>query len=320
MTAPGADPDAQRLARSLVEIAGRDQVLAVLLFGSRLVQASPDRFSAYDLVVVVESYRSFYDALERAGFARRSPAIQSALNRVLAPNVIAFAPDGWSGGPVAKIMVMEPAAMERALSKDSRDHFVKGRLVQRVAVLHARDHAASAWIDRLIARARGDILSWAGSFLDEPFTPAAAALRMLQVSYGGEVRPEAADRVLDVFETQRSFLTEELTRVLAEAAEAGELTREGEGYRFARPRGGSDRREARSYFLRSKVRATARWLKHVITFDNWLDYIARKVERRTGKKVEITTWERRLPYLLLWPKVVRVLRERPARLDPGARR
>ena len=319
MTDPGADADAQRLAQSLVDIAGRDQVRAVLLFGSRLVQASPDRFSAYDLVVVVESYRAFYGSMARAGFARRSPAVQSALNRVLAPNVIAFAPDGWSSGPVAKIMVMEPAAMERALAHDSRDHFVKGRLVQRVAVVHARDQAASGWIDRLIASARGDILSWAGPFLDETFTPAGAALRMLQVSYGGEVRPEAADRVLDVFETQRSFLTEELARVLAEAAEAGELTQEGESYRFARPRGGSDRRKARSYFLRSKVRATARWLKHVVTFDNWLDYIARKVERRTGKKVDITPWERRLPYLLLWPKVVRVLRDRPARLDAGRR-
>jgi hypothetical protein len=58
----------------------------------------------------------------------------------------------------------------------------------------------------------------------------------------------------------------------------------------------------------------------VVTFDNWLDYIARKVERRTGKRVEITPWERRLPLLLLWPKVVRVLRDRPARLTSGGSR
>ena len=50
MTDPAADPDAQRLAGALVEIAGKAQVRAVLLFGSRLVQASPDRFSAFDLV------------------------------------------------------------------------------------------------------------------------------------------------------------------------------------------------------------------------------------------------------------------------------
>ena len=212
-------------------------------------------------------------------------------------------------------MVLEPAAVERALSRRAPDHFVKGRLVQKVALLHARDREASDWIAELVTRARHDILLWVGPFLDEAFTPAEAALRMLQVSYGGEVRPEAADRVLDVFESQRPFLAEALTRVLEDAAGAGELARHERGYRFVRRPTSRERRSVRLYFARSKVRATARWLKHVVTFDNWLDYIVRKVERRTGTRVVITPWERRLPYLLLWPKVVRVLRDRPARLE-----
>src|SRR5690606_10588089 len=130
---------AERLVRALTEVAGRDRVRAVLLFGSRLVQASPDRFSAYDLVLVVEAYRAFYQALAAAGLSRRPPRLQAALNRVLAPNVIAFAPDGWDGGPVAKILVVEPAALARALGPAARDHFMKGRLIQKVALLHARD-------------------------------------------------------------------------------------------------------------------------------------------------------------------------------------
>ena len=313
-----ADPDAERLVQSLIDIAGEDQVRTVLLFGSRLVQASPDRFSAYDLVLVVENYRGFYDALARAGLSRRSPALQAVLNRLLAPNVVAFAPEGWNDGPVAKIMVLEPAAVARALSRRAPDHFLKGRLVQRVALLHARDDAASDWMAGLVTDARHDILRWAGPFLGKSFTPAEAALVMLQVSYRGEVRPEAADRVLDVFESQRPFLPDVLSRVLADAADAGELTRVGRSYQFVRPPRARESWSVRLYFARSKVRATARWLKHVVTFDNWLDYIARKVERRTGTRVEITPWERRLPYLLLWPKVVRVLRERPARLRSGA--
>jgi hypothetical protein len=312
------DPHAEQLVQSLVDIAGEDQIRTVLLFGSRLVQASPDRFSAYDLILVVENYRGFYDALARAGLSQRSPALQAFLNRLLPPNVVAFAPHGWTDGPVAKIMVLEPAAVARALSPHAPDHFLKGRLVQRVALLYARDGAASDWITALVTDARTDILRWAGPFLEETFTPAEAALRMLQVSYRGEVRPEAADRVLDVFESQRSFLPDVLTRVLQDAADAGELMRAGRGYQFVRPPSSRERWSVRLYFARSKVRATARWLKHVVTFDNWLDYIARKVERRTGRRVEITPWERRMPYLLLWPKIVRVLRERPARSRTGA--
>ena len=312
-----ADPHADRLVQSLIDVAGEDQIRTVLLFGSRLVQASPDRFSAYDLVLVVENYRRFYDALARAGLSQRPPALQAVLNRLLAPNVVAFAPEGWNDGPVAKVLVLEPAAVARALSRRAPDHFLKGRLVQKVALLHARDGAASDWITGLVTDARHDILRWAGPFLGESFTPAEAALRMLQVSYRGEVRPEAADRVLDVFESQRPFLADVLTRVLADAADAGELRLAGGDYQFVRAPSSRERRIVRLYFARSKARATARWLKHVVTFDNWLDYIARKVERRTGTRVEITPSERRLPYLLLWPKVVRVLRERPARSRTG---
>ena len=46
----------------------------------------------------------------------------------------------------------------------------------------------------------------------------------------------------------------------------------------------------------------------MLTFDDWLDYIVRKVERRTGLNLELTPAERKLPIFLLWPKVVRVFR------------
>ena len=38
----------------------------------------------------------------------------------------------------------------------------------------------------------------------------------------------------------------------------------------------------------------------------------RKVERRTGMRVELTALERRLPVIFIWPRVFRVLRNRPA--------
>ncbi len=67
-----------------------------------------------------------------------------------------------------------------------------------------------------------------------------------------------------------------------------------------------------AYFNFSKLRVTARWIKHVLTFENWLPYVVRKVERRTGMTVELTALERRLPLIFLWPRLVRVLRNRPA--------
>ena len=50
----------------------------------------------------------------------------------------------------------------------------------------------------------------------------------------------------------------------------------------------------------------------MLTFENWLPYLVRKVERRTGMRVELTPLERRLPLIFLWPRLFRVLRNRPA--------
>lgn len=290
---------------------------AVLLFGSRLVGASPDVHSAHDLVVVVNDYLRFYEALVAAGHHRRSPRFLAGLATVLPPNLIAFFPEG-PGGPVAKCMIISVDDFHRALSPAARDHFVKGRMVQRVVVLHARDLHVGARIQEDLALARRDVLRWAGPFVEQPFTAEDLAWRMLDVSYGAEVRPESGSRVQEVFEAQRETLVPAFRDVLERAEMDGEVERTGRGWRFPTPPTGWDRLGLRAYFLASKVRVTLRWFKHVLTFDDWLTYIQRKVERRTGIEVEIGPWERRYPLLFLWPKVVRVLRSRPAEAPSGA--
>ena len=51
-----------------------------------------------------------------------------------------------------------------------------------------------------------------------------------------------------------------------------------------------------------------RWFKYMLTFDDWLDYIVRKIERRSGQRVELTRAERRFPIIFLWPKAFRLIR------------
>jgi hypothetical protein len=68
------------------------------------------------------------------------------------------------------------------------------------------------------------------------------------------------------------------------------------------------------------MRATLRWGKYMLTFEDWLDYIARKAERRTGVRLELNKSERRLPALLLWPKLFRVLKAMSSRDESEARR
>ena len=63
-----------------------------------------------------------------------------------------------------------------------------------------------------------------------------------------------------------------------------------------------------------------RWAKHIVTFNDWLTYVQRKAERRTGLTIELTRAERKWPLIFLWPKVVRVLRySRTGQLPPGGK-
>ena len=306
---------ADELMRGLVSV-GEGTVSAILLFGSQLVQASPDRHSAFDLVVLVDSYGRFYRALSGAGHHKRSPALLRLLARVLPPNVIAFFPSGPDGS-VAKCMILTEADFAKALGPKARDHFLKGRMVQRVAILHARDEAVTAMAEQAVGEARDDVWRWLGPYLEGPFTTREFASRMIEVSYRGEIRPESSDRVRQVFEAQSEFLEGTFQAVLERAEGEGRIVRAGEGWSLARRSGRGRAAAVRLYFLLSKARATARWFKHVATFNDWLTYIQRKVERRTGIKVEITPLEHRFPLILLWPKVFRILRARPAESRTG---
>jgi hypothetical protein len=312
-TEAGDEPESAsaELAMALVAASG-GTVEAVLLYGSHLHGANPDRHSAHDFLVIVSEYPAFYAALHGAGEIHRPPVLMSALARVLAPNVIAFTPEEGTAG-IAKCLIVSADDFEGALGERPTDHFILARMVQDVGLVWVQDRTTREWIERRLDRARARVLTWVGPFLEEPFDAEALGRRMLEVCYRGEFRPEARNRAALVFDGQRDHFRKVLPPGLEAAIAGGTLTKGPDGLRFVTPPSPRERRRWRWHFVRSKARTTARWLKHVVTFDNWLPYVTRKVERRTGSKIELTSAERRWPLIFLWPRVVRVLLVRPER-------
>jgi hypothetical protein len=84
-----------------------------------------------------------------------------------------------------------------------------------------------------------------------------------------------------------------------------------------RPVGRAERVRLEHYFGRSIVRATARWLKHVVTFEGWLEYIVRKASRHTGQPITLSERERRWPWVFAWGRFFRYLRHKDR---PGSAR
>ncbi|MEX2465835.1 MAG: hypothetical protein WD995_02930 [Gemmatimonadota bacterium] len=305
---------AEVLAEELVRTA-EGSVHGVILYGSHLLrQAAPDRHSAVDFVVVVDDYRAFYRALKHAGELPRPVWLMAALAHMLPPNVIAFAP-GDGRQAIAKCLVVRSDHFERALGPRPPDHFLLGRMVQKVKVLWARDGATERWLEACLRRAHSGVLEWMAPYLDRPFDARDLGRRLLEVCYQGELRPEAGDRAEQIFLAQADHFERVLPPVLDLAVGEGTLELGVDGYRLAEPSGKRTVRRWRRHFRRSKFRATARWLKHTVTFANWLPYVVRKVERHTGREIHLTTLERRLPLIFLWPRAVHVLLTRPSRRD-----
>ena len=290
-------------------------LVGVLFFGSQRTRANPDRFSAYDLVVVVEAYRPFYRALRDASRLRRGPALMAALNAVLTPNQISLRlPDGRGGELHAKCSVFTLEHLRRETSPRRRDHFTAGRLFQPAEVLWARDDVGREALLDALCSACASTYAWSRPWLEPSFDADRYLRTALRVSMGREIRPEpTAERTFTLHEAQRQEQLPVYDALLRGLCEDGELAaaegREG-SYSLTRPVGLAERLRLAAYFRISLVRATLRWFKYVLTFDDWLDYLLRKVRRHTGQDIQLSARERKHPLVFLWPRVFHYLRHK----------
>ncbi len=285
--------------KSLADRAG-DNLSAIIFFGSRLLNTTPGKHSAADWFIVVDDYAEFYRHF--ADLVSYPSGFVAWLNRILPPNAI-YLPVEDSAG--IKVMIISERDFDRAMNKRARDHFCQGRLVQKVAIIFARNEQARTSTRSYLQAARDGTLDWVPLYAGDKFTVESYCRAMMQTSYGAEIRPESTGRVLEVIAQQQASLIETFQPVLDTGVERGVLERDGLSYRLKIPASFGQRWRWRWYFRKSKVRATLRWFKYVMTFAGWPDYIARKLERRSGIEIELTDAERRWPLLLLWPKIIK---------------
>ena len=303
--------DAQGIAGDLATAAG-PAVLAVLFFGSRKTLAGPDANSAYDLFVVVDDYSRFYLALAAAGWPGRPARLLTALNRVLAPNQVAFHSNQRGGEPLhAKCAVISLAHLQRETSRARHDHFCLGRLFQPVELLYVADEGVRDAVLSLLTSAHRLTFSWVRPWLPTGFDAASYARALLRTSFAAEIRPEPVERTEALYHAQAAYLEPVYGQLLRELEAAGELKGSAEaGYSLVRSVSRGEWLALTLYFKRSLARATLRWAKHMVTFDGWLDFIVSKAERHSGQRIELTRRERRYPVVFLWPRFWRFWRHK----------
>jgi hypothetical protein len=308
--APG--PDATALAAMLARSFG-DGTVAIIHYGSHAQHSDARRESAFDFFVIVDRYRDAYEALARSIGTSYAPRTAALLNRVLPPNVIAVSDASHVPPLAAKCAVLSLDDLRRECSPSARDHFVRGRLFQYVQLAWTRDSEARAAVTDAIIDARVGTFAWGLASLSSEFDAERYFRVLLERSFAGEIRPERGGRIDALLGAQREVVLPVYDALLQQLARETILVKSGNVYRLARPASALRSLRTGWYFRSSKVRATARWSKYVVLYDDWLDYVVRKIARRSGVAIELTARERRWPLIFLWPKAIQYLRSRPQR-------
>lgn len=300
-----AVPEAVAAFASLLAERGGPGVAGVLFYGSAL------RDDALDGVL------DFYVLTDRSGDWPGS-ALAAMAGRLLPPNV-GYLERSLAVGPAkrtvrAKFAVMTLAQFARGTSAASMDTTLWARFSQPCVRVHCRSDADASAIRDAVVQAVVTASRWA-AMLGPPSGTAADYWRALyKATYSIELRVEHSSRGVDLVSRHLGRYATSLPLAWDVAGVASCVSHPGAGHGGAqRADGGSiattlepsispqsRRRALRQWALRARLGKPLnllRLMKAALTFDNAVDYVAWKIERHSGYRIDPTPFQRRHPLL-----------------------
>jgi hypothetical protein len=284
------------------EIRGRhgSAVQAILFYGSCL-RRNDDSEGIVDLYVLLDHYRSGYGNLALA-----------LANKALPPNVFYLELPSGGGLVRAKYAVLSLGDFKLGTSRRWFHSYLWARFAQPAVLAYVADDRTAADVRHALAQA---VLTFTGRVLpriSERFTARDLWQQGLTLSYRTELRSERLDKLIHLYEAWEDYYER------ATGAAVGALPfRVGVVPGTAPPlyeAGISASTRSLSRFtwairsLQGKVLSVLRLAKGLFTFQGGPEYIAWKIERHSGIKVELTARQRRYPLLALWQVVWRLYR------------
>lgn len=245
---------------------------AVLFYGSCLRESELDGLML-DFYLIVSDYSDAYP--------KRWMALA---NRLIPPNVFPFQHKGL----IAKYAVLSEADFDRLNGPETRNVSVWARFAQPSRLVWAVDDTARDRAVAAVSRAAPTLLAAAGRRDGD------AALdwwrRAFSLTYSVELRAERTSRAQSVVDADAARY-EYFSAPAIGAIPAG-----------ARSGGWARRR------LEGKLLSVARLAKASLTYAGGIDYLAWKINRHAGTKIEIKPWQRRWPLVAALTLVPRLIR------------
>ncbi|MDK2761436.1 MAG: hypothetical protein KYX64_08770 [Sphingopyxis sp.] len=270
LSAP-VDPRAAAMARAIAaQYPGSAR--AVLFYGSCLRESELDGLML-DFYLIVSDYGDAYP--------RRWMAVA---NRMIPPNVYPFQHDGL----IAKYAVLSEADFDRLNGVETRNVSVWARFAQPSRLVWAVDDTARDRAIAAVSRAAPTLLAAAGAIPGE--APLDWWRRAFTLTYSVELRAERTSRAQSVVdadpERYERFSPASIAAVPAAARGGGWARRRWEG----------------------KLLSVARLAKASLTYAGGIDYLAWKINRHAGTRIEIKPWQRRWPLVAALTLVPRLMK------------
>jgi hypothetical protein len=280
-----AEPVDPRVAEMAAAIAARHPgaARAVLFYGSCLREKQLDGLML-DFYLIVSDYRSAYRQRWLA-----------AANWLIPPNVFPFEHDGL----IAKYAVLSEEHFRRECGLAARTPSVYARFAQPSRLAWTADEAARATAVGAVSEAAETLLLLTRSSLSdaEARDPLVLWRKAFAFTYAAEVRAERTSR-------PGAIVDADPERYRRFAAALGYPRDEGVTPAQQRDSEGAWRGAAR----RGKRANILRLLKAGYTFQGGVDYLAWKINRHAGTRIEVKPWQRRWPLfaaLILLPRLLR---------------
>jgi hypothetical protein len=302
-------PSVEWLARELAARHG-ETVLGVLFYGSCLRQTTDE--GVLDYWVVVDDYDDAYDG-----------SLLALVNPVAPPNVFYLERDYEGRTLRTKYGVIERSAFERGTSFQAWHPYVFARFAQPARLLACRDDDARRYfvacvassilvlVGRLVL-----LLPRRGGFLR--FSIAAFWQEAFRRSYDSERRPEAEDTIRGLYLANAERYDDVGSRAIRRLAHDGWLGEMTEHPRSFALRLGLGpvlvgRMRWQAMRLVGRTLGLVRLLKTAYTFGDWVPYVLWKLERHTGRRLELSERQRRHPLVFGWPIILRQIARRNLR-------
>ena len=258
------DPRVKAMAKAIAAKHGKAS-RAVFFYGSCLRQDQLEGLML-DFYLVVSGYREAYG---RSWLA--------AANRLVPPNVFYFEHRGL----VAKYAVLSEADFERECGPDARSTSVVARFAQPSRLVWSAGKDARERVIRAVGQCAPTLLGWARPLARSNADIAELWKRAFQLTFGAELRAERTDRSASIVDAD----PERYRRFGAAAHVAADLP------------GGDGARWWKRMQRKGKVLSMLRLAKASATFAGGAEYIAWKINRHAGTKIELRPWQRRHPLL-----------------------